>query len=64
MEKKFVITLTKTAVIPLLDESEAQEVARILVDRECKDNFAGNLLYITSEVKELEYAGWRFWFDH
>ncbi len=56
MEKKFVITLTKTAVIPLLDESEAQEVAKILVDRECKDNFAGNLLYITSEVKELEYA--------
>lgn len=57
MEKKYVITLTKTAVIPLESEFEAQEVAKLLVDRECKDNFAGNLLYITSEVKELEYAG-------
>jgi len=56
MEKKFVITLTKTAVIPLDSEGEAQEVAKMLMDRECKDNFAGNLLYITSEVKELEYA--------
>lgn len=56
MEKKFVITLTKTAVIPLDSENEAQEVAQMLMDRECKDNFAGNLMYITSEIKELEHA--------
>ena len=56
MEKKYVITLTKTAVMELESENEAQEVAKLLVSRECKDTFAGNLLFITSEVKEFEYA--------
>ena len=54
MEKKFVITVTKTAVVPLISESEAEDFARIIMERESMDTMAGNLMFVTTDVKELE----------
>jgi hypothetical protein len=56
VEKKFVITITKTAVVPLYSKEEAEDMAKIFSLRECIDTMAGNLLYVTTDVKELEYA--------
>lgn len=54
MEKKFVITVTKTAVVPLHSEHEAETLAKIVMDRESIDTMAGNLMYVTTDIKELE----------
>lgn len=54
MEKKFVITITKTAVVPLYSEYEAESLAQIVMDRESMDTLAGNLVFVTTDIKELE----------
>jgi hypothetical protein len=48
--------MTKTTVVPLNSESEAEMIAQIMSDRECEETIAGNLVYITTEIKELEYV--------
>lgn len=49
------INITSTTVVDLESIDEAEAVANILANREGQ-NFAGNLMYITSEVKELTNA--------
>lgn len=56
MEKRYSITMTKTTVMQLNSENEAEIMAQIMSDRECEETMAGNLVYITTEIKELEYV--------
>ena len=56
MEKKFVITITKTAVVPMATEVEAETLAMMMMERESSETMAGNLVFVTTDVKELEYA--------
>lgn len=56
MEKKFVITITKTAVVPMATELEAQSLAMMMMDRESSETMVGNMMFVTTDVKELEYA--------
>jgi hypothetical protein len=56
MEKKFVITITKTAIVPLISEFEAESLARLITERESTETMAGNLMFVTTDIKEMEYA--------
>lgn len=56
MEKKFVITVTKTAVVPLFSEDEAETLAKIIMERESSETMAGNLMFVTTDVKELQHV--------
>ena len=56
MEKRYAITMTKTTVIPLHYQSEAEMIAQIMSDRECEETIAGNLVYITTDIEELHYV--------
>lgn len=56
MEKKFVITITKTAVVPMATEFEAQNLAMMMMDRESSETMVGNMMFVTTDVKELENA--------
>lgn len=55
MDKKFLINVTRSTVVSLGSEEEAEIIANLLVCREQED-FAGNLVYITSDIKELTNA--------
>lgn len=55
MDKKYLINVTSTTVVNLESIEEAEVIANILANREGQ-NFAGNLMYVTSEVKELTNA--------
>ena len=56
MEKKFVITVTKTAVVPLFTYSEAEDIAKMMSLRDYQETMAGNLVFVTTDIKEMEYA--------
>jgi hypothetical protein len=55
MDKKFLINVTKTTILNLPSEEEAETIANLLVNRE-KEDFAGNAIFITTDIKELTNA--------
>lgn len=55
MDKKYVINVTKSTVLKLKSQQEAETMAELLASRQTED-FIGNLVYITTDIKELSNA--------
>ena len=55
MDKKYVINVTKSTVLNLKSKEEAETMAEVLANRQVQD-FIGNLVYITTDIKELSNA--------
>ena len=56
MEKNYSITISKSTILPLLSEEEAQRLVEMIVDREMNQTFIGNIIQIETEIKELDYV--------
>ena len=44
MEKNFSITISKSTVLPLANEEEAQKLVDLIIDREMNQTFIGNIV--------------------
>lgn len=56
MEKKYEIVISKIAVVQAVSKEEAFTIADLIASRESDETVFGNLLFVTTEVKELEYV--------
>ena len=56
MDKKYLINVTRSTVIDLRSEDEAEMIANLMVYRDSEETVAGNLVYITTDIKELTNA--------
>lgn len=56
MEKNFSITISKSTVLPLMSEEEAQKLVDMIIDREMNQTFIGNIIQIETEIKELNHV--------
>lgn len=55
MDKKYLINVIRSTVLNLESYEEAEKIAEILQNREQQD-FVGNLVYVTTDIKELTNA--------
>lgn len=55
MVKKYMINVTRSTILDLRSEEEATTIANLLMNRE-EETFAGNFVFLTTDVKELTNA--------